>query len=64
MQPEPKINPKSVGCPYCTAGHAPSWQASPAPGEWVHVVRKKVDDKTVHYTHVACTAANVGKSNG
>jgi hypothetical protein len=57
LQPEPKINPNSVGCPYCTAGHAPSWRYIPLPGEWVHVIHEKVGERSSKVTIAACTAA-------
>lgn len=55
MQPEPKINPNSVGCPYCVAGHSPSWRYETQ--EWVHVVRKSLGPASEHITVTMCTAA-------
>jgi hypothetical protein len=50
--------PKHVGCPYCVCGHAPTWQHTPAPGEWVHVVREKIGETDTRVTVTACTGAN------
>ena len=39
--------PKHVGCPYCVRGHMPTWQWTPEPGEFVHVIQEKsADQKT------------------
>jgi hypothetical protein len=51
--------PKHVGCPYCVRGHAPTWQWSPEPGEWAHIIQdKSPDGKSTKVTVVACTGAN------
>ena len=62
MQPEPEINPKSVGCPYCTAAHVPTWRHDTQ--EWVHVIRAKIGERAEGVTVVLCTAANASAKNG
>jgi hypothetical protein len=54
---EVQNEPKHVGCPYCVRGHAPTWQYTPEPGEWVHILREKAGDAT-KVTVVACIGAN------
>jgi len=51
-------SPDSIGCKWCVRGHAPTWQHSPLPGQWVHVIQEKSKDlKTTSVAVTICTAA-------
>jgi hypothetical protein len=62
LQPPPPEAPsQSVGCKYCVVGHVPTWQPSPAPGEYVHVIQKKSENGLTTQVSVApCTAFRAG----
>ena len=53
--------PEHVGCYWCVRGHAPTWQHTPAPGEWVHLIRQKTGEMSEKITMAPCTAV---KPNG
>jgi hypothetical protein len=35
----------------------PTWTHTPAPGEWVHVIREKIDETQTRVSVVACIGA-------
>ena len=64
MKPVPEAPETSVGCKYCVVGHVPTWNPTPLPGEYVHVIQEKTATRTTTVTVVSCVAFNKATTRG